>query len=429
MRRPPTSSSVPSAALPGASPRDLVSAAAVAPTPVDRSQLLEVVDVLSTEIGPMTDILVSRILRDEPTYESLSVVALEDLRRSCEANLERVVEALRDEAPETSPLYEAAAITGRLRATQGMPLDAVLHSYRIGGRVILEAVSAIAARRGRSDDGRLLGVAIVVWETMDRFSNAAARAYRDEELRLKTEHRHQQQRDVLALLGGGMAEHETRVIADRLGLADDVPMVVVVVLLDENSPRRFSLADALASRGQSSVWAVSARGGLGMEIGLVPLTAAGTAELVRVAETERTSRTGLSPVFLGLQRIAAAARLAEIAARTLTITPAVAALEDRLPEAFVLSAPELSDLIVEQTIGRISRSSGSATLLETIQALLDNAGSHAAAAAQLYCHRNTVANRVSRIVQLTGHDPLTPRGALVWSLAMLAEQQRLALGR
>lgn len=100
-----------------------------------------------------------------------------------------------------------------------------------------------------------------------------------------------------------------------------------------------------------------------------------------------------------------------------------AAIGERLPEALVLSRPQLSDLLLEGTIDRLCPL-GRGALLETVDALLEVGGSPTAAAARLFCHRNTVGHRLRRIVQLIGHDPLTRPGARVWSLALLAADQR-----
>ncbi|AUZ88375.1 PucR family transcriptional regulator, partial [Arthrobacter agilis] len=48
--------------------------------------------------------------------------------------------------------------------------------------------------------------------------------------------------------------------------------------------------------------------------------------------------------------------------------------------------------------------------VETLLAYV-NSGSVSLAAQQLYCHRNTVLNRLARVHQLTGYDPAVPADA------------------
>jgi DNA-binding PucR family transcriptional regulator len=49
-------------------------------------------------------------------------------------------------------------------------------------------------------------------------------------------------------------------------------------------------------------------------------------------------------------------------------------------------------------------------LIETVQAFL-RSGSVSQTAGELYCHRNTVLNRLARFGQLTGFDPANPQDA------------------
>ena len=49
-------------------------------------------------------------------------------------------------------------------------------------------------------------------------------------------------------------------------------------------------------------------------------------------------------------------------------------------------------------------------LIETVQAYL-RSGSVSDVAGELYCHRNTVLNRLARFAKLTGYDPASPQDA------------------
>nr|WP_240895680.1 helix-turn-helix domain-containing protein [Kineococcus siccus] len=50
-------------------------------------------------------------------------------------------------------------------------------------------------------------------------------------------------------------------------------------------------------------------------------------------------------------------------------------------------------------------------------------GSVAATAERLFCHRNTVLNRLRRTAELTGHEPTVPAEAAVLLLAVSAWRQ------
>jgi DNA-binding PucR family transcriptional regulator len=59
-------------------------------------------------------------------------------------------------------------------------------------------------------------------------------------------------------------------------------------------------------------------------------------------------------------------------------------------------------------------------LLRTLAAWLDTGGSAGQTAAQLYCHRNTVLNRLRRVEALTGRSTERVDDLVFWSLALLA---------
>jgi hypothetical protein len=376
---------------------------------------------LLARVELLTDDLVGRILVNEPAYAAVSTVALEDLRLSCRTNLERIVQSLGRVVPSGVDAYDAPAATGRRRAAQGMPLEAVLHSYRLGGRVVWDGIVDLAGDDPvQPGDKMLLQVAGLVWEEIDRFSSALASAYRDEELRLRSQHRHQQQRDVAALLAGPLDRQELTRLSDRLGLPDGEPIVAVSVLLDDPDQPLFGVADSLATSGLHAVWALTS----GMEVGLVRLADRPRASLVDVLRSHVRQRVGLSSVYRALGETAGAARLAALAARTMPAGHHVAGIEERLPEALVLAAPELAAVLVAETADRLrERASDVDVLLQTVEALIAENGSFSRAADRLYCHRNTVIHRAARVAALTGHDPATPSGRLLWSLGLMAHSQ------
>ncbi|NIZ92821.1 helix-turn-helix domain-containing protein, partial [Kineococcus rubinsiae] len=66
-------------------------------------------------------------------------------------------------------------------------------------------------------------------------------------------------------------------------------------------------------------------------------------------------------------------------------------------------------------------------LLEALQVFAAT-GSVAETAERLFCHRNTVLNRLRRTAELTGHEPTVPDQAAVLLLAVTAWRQLEAAG-
>jgi hypothetical protein len=388
----------------------------------DLDYVQHIARALLARVELLTDDLVGRIVANEPAYAAVSTVAAEDLRMSCRANLERIVQSLGRQVPAGVDPYDAPAATGRRRAAQGMPLEAVLHSYRLGGRVVWDGIVDLAGDDPfQPGDRILLQVAGQVWEEIDRFSSALASAFRDEELRLRSQHRHQQQRDVGALLAGATDGQEMQRLSDRLGLPDGEPTVAVSVLLDDPDQPMFGVADALAASDLHAVWALTS----GMEIGLVRLAGRPRSALVDVLRSHARQRVGISRVFTALVDSPTAARLAGLAARTMPVGTHVGGVEERLPEALVLASPELAAVLLAETVDRVAgQAADSDVLLATVSALLEENGSFSRAGERLYCHRNTVIHRASRVAALTGHDPASPTGRLLWSLGLTAHHQR-----
>jgi DNA-binding PucR family transcriptional regulator len=99
----------------------------------------------------------------------------------------------------------------------------------------------------------------------------------------------------------------------------------------------------------------------------------------------------------------------------------VVTIDERLPEALLTSSPEITQRLVEQSLGSVLELAADErdVLLDTLAAFLAADGSPTRAAEQLYCHRNTVMHRLRRIEQVTGRSVADPRARLLWQLALL----------
>ena len=85
--------------------------------------------------------------RTRPTPPRAGVTR-DDLAASCRANLQRLLEALGGVADlDADGAFAAPRETGRRRAEQAMPLESVLHAYRLGYRIIWEGL----VEQARSD--------------------------------------------------------------------------------------------------------------------------------------------------------------------------------------------------------------------------------------------------------------------------------------
>ncbi|MDH2430724.1 helix-turn-helix domain-containing protein [Sphaerisporangium sp. TRM90804] len=159
------------------------------------------------------------------------------------------------------------------------------------------------------------------------------------------------------------------------------------------------------------------------EVAVVALGDGTLDELVAGMKPVVYGPAGVSPVVEGLGELATARRLAELAMRTCSgCGPEIARLDRRLPSALVISQPELSGHLVSGVLGALLSldPADRDVLLATLSAWLRCEGSAARAAGQLYCHRNTVFNRMRRVEQLTGRSLSRPRDIVELALALEA---------
>jgi DNA-binding PucR family transcriptional regulator len=131
----------------------------------------------------------------------------------------------------------------------------------------------------------------------------------------------------------------------------------------------------------------------------------------------------------GISGFATAYQLAARAALTLPRgRNEVVTVNDRLPEVLLSASPEVSSLLVEETVGPLLSQSAhqSEVLVTTLAALIHHNGSPTRAAEALYCHRNTVIYRLKQIEQLTGRDLQVPRDRLLLGLGLMAAGRSIA---
>ncbi|MFF8380037.1 PucR family transcriptional regulator [Streptomyces sp. NPDC015661] len=389
------------------------------------------------DVDRLTDRAVDDIRAHSGTYASGAPVTREDLWEICRDNLRRALEDFGGLPPTGGDSERAARETGRRRAEQGVPLDTVLQAYRRGGRVLWQVMAEhLRGRAGRESDRRdlELDMASEVWETIDRYSVAMADAYRIAQLELQS--RQDTRRVALfeALLDG---RADDPAVASAAAAALGVPAadryVVVVAAQDPAAPPH--PAPALEAQGMWSFW----RPRSGRYAGIVRLprrvaqggrpaaaTRGGADPAVGTllaALRERTGATaGVSPEFERLSQAGRALRLAEQTLRTLPAGGGeVAVFDDRLAEVLLSGRADIAERIVTVHLGPVLATGGErAALLTTLRAWLDHGCSASRAAEQLYCHRNTVLNRIGRITELTGRSSESGEARLGWALALRA---------
>ncbi len=354
-------------------------------------------------VGAITDRLVETIVRDNQGYRATSTVSREDLIDSCRANIDRVLEILRDAVgPEGIPteddvVYDAARETGRRRAEQGLPLADVLRSFRIGGRLIWDDLVEQGEAVLEPLEVREIGTRL--WEVVDATSGEVASAYHQQELTLVRADEQQRAELWEGVLGGRAREPGfAREAARLLDLPVDGELVVVVATDLGLRPAEEALAP------HATAWVRRTAD----VVGLVALRADSSAEvLVALDHLAAVSEAslGVSSVIGGLTGAEQGYVEASLALRAQGEVTGLARFDDRLPEALLLGSPDVATRLVEQWLGPVLAlvPGESRALTDTLVAWVASGGSATRTAAAVHCHRNTVANRLHRFVELTGH--------------------------
>jgi hypothetical protein len=132
------------------------------------ARLAELAPWLFDQLDAMTDRMIEVLVRTEPAYRDLLGHGGDEMRTTTRANLERGLQMLIGAVSGTgrTSLRDARDV-GRRRAAQGIPLEAVLRAYRLGGQVTWEALLDVSRRNSREPDTLLLEVAGSVWRTND----------------------------------------------------------------------------------------------------------------------------------------------------------------------------------------------------------------------------------------------------------------------
>ncbi|WP_107705314.1 PucR family transcriptional regulator [Nocardioides allogilvus] len=361
-----------------------------------------------TRVSEVTEQLVRTIVAEHPGYHG-ATIPLDDLQRSCHANIVSALELLAvavgadEPPPPESVLYDAARDTGHRRADQGLPLDELLRSYRMGGRLIWEDLlgEARASDALDADDLRVIGTRL--WQVIDETSSQVARAYHATELRIVRADEQRRASLWEGLLSGRGVEPAFALEASRiLDIRMDGPLVVVAV--DHQDPLGAvvdGLADRLRAVGVASTWQRRAE----CHVGFLQLASTDLARTLEVLRATPDVAIGVSSVVRGLARTDVAFREALTTLRTIEPDAAcVVSYDERLPDALLLGSPEVAERLVRVWLGAVLAlpTPEHTALLETLETWVECAGSASRTAERVPCHRNTVLNRVRRVADLTG---------------------------
>ena len=358
------------------------------------------VDGLLRDMDTLADELTAEILAGDYSYAESTLLTYKQLRESVHDNLRTILLAVRGGTPAT---LDPARAAGRLKAQQGIPLAALLHAYRIGGRFIWDRVLTTALDPETAT--MLLHKASDVWAAIDECSGAAAEAYQaaveDQAARNAAARRLMLTSVLEGTAGSATAAWEiVRVLhLDRHG-----PFLVVCTATEDPSGEPL-----LRKIGVESLWIELA----GNRVGLLALPNENLAGAARdQLGAAGLSRVGLSRPFASPMDAPKARREAEIAQLCVPMGTSGTHVYGSSPIALLAAvSPDTAAEVVNTVFGPLLAMPGDeqSILLDTLEAWFSAGGSTTRAAERLHCHRNTVLYRLNRVGELTSRRITDPQ--------------------
>ncbi|MFJ8146535.1 PucR family transcriptional regulator [Streptomyces sp. NPDC096048] len=380
---------------------------------------------LLDDLPDLADRLVALLQEQEPAYRAVITRDPTATWQEAHRSLRHSVASLLDPRGARDAARRCSWRIGVTRAEQGLPLDALLHAFRLGGSLVWQRLIEETSRTAPEDVRLLVHVAADVWNFVDEHCTLVADAYRQTEWQLA-----RRRENRARLLAAGLLDGTTRIAdlpeaAQVLGLPEQGCYVVVAV--NGRHPARSDAARAAAvAPGVRVHW----HAGDEVDYGIV-LVGTGDDGLPGPEDAESGPRAVLPGIRIGvgtpvdgLASVGDARRHADTALDICPETGGTVRLADHLPAALVVASPELGRALADKVLGSLLRlePADREVLLDTLTTWLDCDGSAQRAGERLYCHRNTVLNRLRRCEQLTGRSLARPADVVEMSLALTARR-------
>jgi hypothetical protein len=383
------------------------------------NEATDIVRFVSQHADRLADRSALELLDAEVAYRSL--VPEDELRNVLRQNIDLILLALAGE-PVDDTFRVLPAVIGRRRAEQGVPLEAVLHSFRIDFRIVWSALLAAAGSRCRDQGEVVLWQANRLWEVIDASSVAVSVAYRGAESEMAQRHEFQRQLALSALLyGADPPAPIARALAGEFHFSEGDVFVLVCCEYDDaaGAPGLQRPEATMREAGFPSAWCTKGP----MQLGIVQIGQHAPSELVDALRPVTRARAGLSPSFAGLELARAHVWLATAALHALPKGSArVGTLNEHLTPALLAGVPEFSLYLAEEVLAPLSglREAQRERMLQTFRVYIEGRGSVTETARTLHYHRNSVLNHLQALETLTGRSIHSPRQLAELVLAVTA---------
>jgi PucR C-terminal helix-turn-helix domain/GGDEF-like domain len=371
-------------------------------------QIMHIGSVLGRRLDQLAREVASSVTANVDFYKNTKVVSAEDLLASSIDNLRFLLDSLEAGADfDTTP----AIATGTKRAAAGVPLPAVMDAFRVAIHHLWDVMVELAGQDPHIDRDALVRATAQLWRAQDVYTDAMTGAYRQQAMQMVVDDEAERSALAEALLQARITDDRSLwEVAQLLRLPQKGPYVVIAAKCPSVGKQALpGIAAMLRSVDVFSAWRLLPD----LQVGIAHLPSETERDaLLQLLGRVATTTVGVSPEFDNLADTAEALRYARVAVNARDRgSGAVTVFEDSVLAVAAVSAPEVTSKLADIIFGPFDDLSSDErdVLFQTFRTWVDNDGSIADAAAQLYCHPNTVRYRLNRIQERTGRSLSVPQ--------------------
>lgn len=368
------------------------------PNPRDSRRWQELLDGL--DVIELTETFIGRVA-SIAGYDS-SPLPTSEIERTGRMAFTAMLQGLR--AGGLPNFVPVANDVGTSRARAGIPITSLMSAIRLDYNVLWEALTSASFP---SDAELLVRHTWIVLRTVDEYAAQTQRAYMAERDRMLREESSALQGRIANLFQDPRSTDTDRVdaIAAELGIPPRAPLLVIGAAGDDIPPLRVYISET--ERSGTPVYTHYLGDAL--------------IAFMRRADLEGAHATELDPGILalrvglvasddGLRGLRAAANIARDLARTITRADTAAVTWSRGWARLARAGLEASrkGLLIDVEGALASCGDSERIRLEECVRSYLKTGSIGRTADELFCHRNTVSNRLHRFAKITGVDPTIP---------------------
>lgn len=337
------------------------------------------------------DLIVDRIIEEVPFYQGDTPIGRDDIRVSVGANLDMMLRGIATHrGPRPAELAERREL-GTERATQGVPVTALLEAFVVGYRVIWDELVRATRVEDQAVRELLLTAAATVWLWVHEVVDEVGTAYHERTRRGVALVSAVRERFFNALLGQRYDPVEVAELAKTLGFDPERTFTASACVADADTDAE-DLLDA-RFRATPGRHHFVRRGAelLALHQGAAPVGIEGAAIAVG------TPRDGLAGAAASLEDARLALALSVRSGRPTDFT------HDWHAATLLASEHRLQPLLAPG----IEAARQSPDLAETVRVFAASAFSMSETSRRMHLHTNTVAYRLARWHDLTGWNPRT----------------------